>query len=107
MLQLSADELQRIRNVVHNKQFFLVVDESTLSGKQYLNILVGTLETPHVSDLYDCHPLTCAPKSNTIAQAVHDAGRTLGNNKNSFCLLLSDAAKYMVAAGALLKSLYP
>ena len=28
-------------------------------------------------------------------------------NKNSFSLLLSNAAKYMVAAGAILKSLHP
>ena len=36
-LQLSKDELNRIRNVVHDKQIFLIVDESTLSGTQYLN----------------------------------------------------------------------
>ena len=53
-LQLSEDELKRIRNAVHDKQSFLIVDESTLSDTQYLNILVGSLETPHVSYLYDC-----------------------------------------------------
>ena len=45
MLQLSPDELQRIRNAVHDKQILLAVDESTPSGIQYLNILVGSLET--------------------------------------------------------------
>ena len=53
-LQLSEDELKRIRNAVYDKQIFLIVDESILSGMQYLNILVGSLETPHVSYLYDC-----------------------------------------------------
>ena len=48
-LQLSEEELKRIRNTVHDKQNFGIVDESTLSGTQYLNILVGSLETPHVS----------------------------------------------------------
>ena len=52
-LQLSEDELKRIRNAVQDKQIFLIVDESTLSGTQHLNILVGSLETPHVSYLYD------------------------------------------------------
>ena len=52
-LQLSEDELKRIRNAVHDKQIFLIADESTLSGTQYLNILVGSLETPHVSYSYD------------------------------------------------------
>ena len=74
---------------------------------QYLNILVGSLETPHVNYLYDCQILSCAPNSNRIAQAVDDAVRSLGINRNSFCLLLSDAAKYMMAAVAILKSLYP
>ena len=31
-LQLSEDELKRIQNAVHDKQIFLIVDESTLSG---------------------------------------------------------------------------
>ena len=55
-LQLSEDEIKRKRNAVHDKQIFVIVDESTLSGTQYLNILVGSLETPHVSYLYDCQP---------------------------------------------------
>ena len=105
-LQLSEDELKRIRNAVHDKQIFLIVDESTLSGTQYLNILMGSLKTPHVSYLYDCQPLKCSPNSNIIAQAVDDAARNLGIN-SSFFLLLSDAAKYMIAAGVTLKSLYP
>ena len=106
-LQLSEDELQRIRNAVHDKQIFVIVDESILSGKQYLNILVGSLGTPHVSYLYDCQPLKCAPNSNIIAQAVDDAVGNLGINRSFFYLLLSDAAKYMIAADITLKSLYP
>ena len=31
-LQLSENELKRIRNAVHDKQIFLIVDESTFSG---------------------------------------------------------------------------
>ena len=66
---------------------------------------MGSLETPHVSYLYDCQPLKCAPNSNIIAQAVDDAVRSLEINR-SFCLLLSDAAKYMIVAGITLKSLH-
>ena len=60
-----------------------------------------------VRNLYDCQPLNCAPNSNITAQAVDDAVRNLGNNRSFFCLSLSDAAKYMIAAGITLKSLYP
>ena len=76
-----------------------------MCGTQYLNILVGSLETPHVSYLCDCQPLKCAPNSNIISQADDDAVRNLG--RSFFCLLQSDAAKYMIAAGITLKSLYP
>ena len=106
-LQLSEDELKRIRNAVHDKQIFCIVEKSAVSGTQYFNILVGSLKTPHVSYLYDCQPLKCTPNSNIIAQAVDDAVRDLGINKSFFCLLLSDAAKYVIAAGITLKSLYP
>ncbi len=107
MLKLGADELQWIRNVVEDKQIFLVVDETTLSGTQYLHILVGTLEMPHVSYLHDCQPSPCSPNGDSIVQAIDDAIRSLGVNRNSFCLVLYDAARYMVAAGNILKSLYP
>ena len=36
--KLSEDELKQIRNAIHDKQIFVIVDESTLSGMQYLNI---------------------------------------------------------------------
>ena len=98
-MQLSEDELKRIRNAVHDKQFFLVVNEGTTSGTQYLNILVKNLEIPHVSYLFDCQLLKCFPNSNIIAQAVNDGVGNLGINRSFFCLLLSDAAKYMIAAG--------
>ena len=105
-LQLSEDELKRIRNAVHDKQIFVIVDESTLSGTQYLNILVGSLETPHVSYLYDCQPLKCAPNSNIIAQAVDDAVRNLEINR-SFFRLFNCLMPRNIAAGITLKSLHP
>ena len=48
-LQLSEDNLKRIQNAVYDKQIFLILDESTASGTQYLNILMGSLKTPQVS----------------------------------------------------------
>ena len=57
--------------------------------------------------MYDCQPLTCAPHSNSIAQAVDNAVRSTGINKNSFGLLLSDATEYMFPTDAILTFLYP
>ena len=50
--------------------------------------------------------MPCAPKSNSIAQAVDNAVRCLVINRNAFHLLLSDSARCMVAAGVTSKSLY-
>ena len=45
------------------------------------------------------------PNSNSIAQVVDDAVRSLGISRNSIDLLLSDTTKYFVAADAILKFL--
>ena len=66
-----------------------------------------SLETPHISYLYDCQLLKRAPNSNIIAQVVDDAIRNLEINRSFFCLLLSSAAKYIIAADTTLKSLHP
>ena len=42
--------------------------------------------------------------TSTIAQAFEDAVKFLGINTNSFCPLLQDASRYVVAAGTVLKS---
>ena len=76
------------KNAVHDKQIFLVVDVSILSDMQYSYILVGSIETPHVSYLYNCLSLPCAPNGYSIAQVVDDAVRSLGI-KHSFCFLWS------------------
>ncbi len=52
---------------------------------------------PHVSYLYGCQPSPYSPNGDSIFQAIDDGIRSLGVNLNSFCLLLSDAARYMVA----------
>ena len=66
----SEDKLQQIRKAVHDKEIFFIVDKSTVSGTQYLNILVGSLETPHVSNLYDCQPLKCAPIATSLLKQL-------------------------------------
>ena len=75
-----------------------IVDESTRSCIQHLNILVGKLQKPHINYLYDCELIPSAPNSNGIAYAIDDAVRSVRIKRDSVCLLLSDAAKCVVAA---------
>ena len=53
MLHSSTDELEHTQNAVHDKNIFLVVNESTPSGIHDSNILVGSLQTPHISYTID------------------------------------------------------
>ena len=96
-----------VRNLGINRSFFclLMSDILVTSAHYWKNKMKWSLETPHVSYLYDCQHLKCAPNSNIIAQVVYDAARNLGINRSFFCLLPSDAVKYMIAAGITLKFL--
>ena len=51
-----------------------------IKNKFFECIPFRTLETPRVSYLYDCQPPPGAPNSNSIAQTVDDAVRSLGIN---------------------------
>lgn len=90
-----------------DKQLFMVVDESEISGTQYINILIGSIESPSVTYVYDCVSWTASADSQFIIRIIDDTIRSLGADRQNFCLLLSDAARYMTAAGRTLKVLYP
>ena len=44
--KLAVDEKQRLEKRLHNKNTFLVVDESEINGSKYLNILIGDTAVP-------------------------------------------------------------
>ena len=80
-----------------------------MSGIKNLHILLGSLETAQASYWYYstvnlCHLRQIATtllKQLTILLDILESTETLS------CLLLSDAAKYMVASGAIIKYPYP
>ena len=84
VLQLSANEFHGIRNAVQTNKFFWL---KSLILLQYLNIVVKSLEISRVSYLYNCQPLSCAPKTKCIAQAVDNAVGFVGINRQSISLL--------------------
>lgn len=54
-----------------------------------------------------CIPLQKSPDAADVVHAVNDIIPILGCDRQNFCLLLSDAAAYMVAAATTLHILYP
>ena len=57
--------------------------------------------------MVDCIPLTESPNAQKIVQVIDDALKEMKISRANFCLLLSDAAPYMIAAARTLKVLYP
>jgi hypothetical protein len=97
-------EIERLRNYIKDKKMFFIVDESDISGKKFVNVLVGE---PTVSFACLCVPLLFSPNADTIYQILFKAILLLRIESENICLLLSDAASYMLRCGILLKSLAP
>ena len=96
-------EVNRICNILSDK----VIDEADISESKYVNILVGNIEQPETTYLLHCKILDASPNQQSVVHAVDDAICTLQTDRNKFVLLLTDAARYMTAAGCVVKQTYP
>ena len=104
---MGEREINRVKNLIYEQKIFLVVDESEICGNKYLNILVGLLDEPDTTYLIACKVLPKSSYAQSICQEIDDCLRFLDVTRNNFCLLLSDAARYMQVAGKTLKNMYP
>lgn len=103
---LAADEVLRLKELLHMKTVFLVVDESEVSGQKYFNVLVGDTAVPEKTYVVDCSAVESVNQT-VVATKIDDALKKLDVQRNNFVLLLSDAASYMTACTNALKLLYP
>ena len=112
-MQIKSTKAGRTRTVEvaelfeKRRGFYGCVDESEIDKKQFFNILVGKLTTPETTFVFNCKPPSKSADSDIVTQEIDDAVRCLGIARDKFCLLQSDAARYMTTAGILLKKLYP
>ena len=88
------------------KVIFMIIDKADISGSKYVNTLVGDVEQPETTYLLHCKILDALPNQQTVVHAVDDAIRTFQTDWNNFVLLLTDAARYMTAAGRVVKQTY-
>ena len=84
---------------------FLVVDESEIDKKKYLNVLVGDINVPEKTYLLDCSVVETV-NQNVMCTKIDDCLWNLDIPRENFVLLLSDAASYMTACMVALKILY-
>ena len=104
--KLAVDEKQRLKECLHNKNTFLVVDESEINGSKYLNILIGDTAVRKTTCVLDCSIVETVNQQ-VVTVKINDALKKLDIHRQNFVLLLSDAARYMTACTAALKLLYP
>jgi hypothetical protein len=104
---LSNLEQSRLVQRLKDKELFLVVDEAEISGTKFINCLVGDIKEPTVTYLLLCKICPGPANQQSIIHVVDDAVKTLGADRRNVVLLLSDAARYMTAAGNVLRQLYP
>ena len=83
------------------------MDEVEVAKRKYINVLVGSLDTPNDTFLIDCLPLESGNNVNSsiILHTVDDILQQLETRRENFALLLTDAARYMSLAGKTLKEL--
>ena len=56
--KLAVDVIQRLKEHLHNKNTFLVVDKSEtllIDSSKYLNILIGDTAVPETTYVLDCN----------------------------------------------------
>ena len=84
------------------------MDEAEVAKQKYINVLVSSLDTPNETFLVECLPLDSSSNVNSsiILHTVDDVLQKLETKRESFALLLTDAARYMSLAGKTLKELY-
>lgn len=104
---IYENQMQIIRAKFVGQDVFYVIDESEIRGQRYVSSLIGLVVDPSVTYLVDCKPIKSSPNASLICLTIDDVLKENQIDRSNFLLLLSDAARYMVAAGNALKMMYP
>lgn len=73
----------------------------------YVQVFNGLFSENYIFLLFHFQAWQGKMDRHSIIHIVDDVMKTLKSDRDNFVLLLSDAARYMTAAGAILKELYP
>ena len=108
MAKLAYKKEEQIRELLFDKQIFLIVNEAEFAKLKNINVLVGGLDTPSDTFLIDCLSLESSSNVNgsIILHTADDILRQLETKRENFALLLRDVARYMSLTDKILKELY-
>ena len=74
---------------------FMVVDESDINGKQYLNILIGKLTAPEKTLVFNRKTLSQSVNSDIVTRETDDPVHSLGVARENVFSLSTNAARNM------------
>ena len=87
------------------------MDEAEVAKRKYINVLMGSLDTPNDTFIIDCLPLESGSNVNSsikmhTVDAQCDILRQLKTKHENFALFFTNAARYMSLACRTFKKLY-
>lgn len=103
---IANNKIKKIKELMFNQKIFLIVDESSKCDLKYTNILIGTLSNPTQSYLIRTFTTNDSINADIITRYIDDCIHLLNIQRESFLLLISDAATYMIKAAKNLKIFY-
>ena len=105
--QLYHEVCLKIKKIVENEDIFIVFDETSIGKESYAHTLIGTISKPEVTYLIECRPLLTSLNAQEVSRIIDEILKQFSIQRERFLLLISDAARYMTAAGRNLKVFYP
>ena len=72
--QLASQKEENIRELLRDKKVFLIMGEAEVAKQKYINVLVGSLDTPNETLFIECLPLDSSSNVNSsiILHTVDD-----------------------------------
>ena len=105
--KIHLDILEKVKDIVYNEDVFIMFDETSIGKDSYSNTLIGIVSKPEATFLVECRPLSSSLNAAEVCRIIDEVLRRFNIDRNRFVLLISDAARYMTAAGKNLKVFYP
>lgn len=104
---LSQQHKIILKNFVKDKDVFLICDESEIKGEKYFNTMVGSICKPKEIKCIGCSRIEGCLNSFEVKSQIETVLCDFNIKKQHVKLLITDAAKYMIKAGQLLKNDMP
>jgi len=78
---VAQDELNKVKEKIFQKDIFLIIDESEISGKQIFYTLIGIITEPEKTYLLDCRICDGSVNQQYVIQLVDDLLRNFSINR--------------------------